>query len=67
MFYDHTNFRIIDHRSGTSDRSDAVLASNHVVGVIIPTPVRTWAWAHQNDSYDWMDWHSPFPSTGASE
>jgi hypothetical protein len=22
-------------------------------------PVRNWAWAHSQDSYDWMDSHSP--------
>ncbi|WP_144157398.1 hypothetical protein [Paraburkholderia sp. BCC1885] len=24
-----------------------------------PAPVRNWAWAHNTESYDWMDSHSP--------
>lgn len=67
MFYDHTNSQNIVHRSGANDRNDLGSASNHIVEVINPTPARNWAWAHHSDSYDWMDWHSPFPATGPSE
>jgi hypothetical protein len=66
MFYDHTNSQDIDHRSGTSDRRDVGSAANDIVEVINPTPARNWAWAHHSDSYDWMDWHSPFPATAPS-
>jgi hypothetical protein len=67
MFYDHTNFQNIDHRRGKNDRSDVGSPSNHDVEVINPTPARNWAWAHHSDSYDWMDWHNPFPATDPSE
>jgi hypothetical protein len=64
MSYDHTNFQNIDPRSSKNDRSDVDSASNHVVEVINPTLPRIWAWAHHSDSYDWMDWHCPFPAIG---
>jgi hypothetical protein len=67
MYYDHTNFQNVEHRSGTDDRSGAVPASSRVVEVISPIPIRNWAWAHDGDLYDWMDWHSPFPAAGPSE
>ncbi|MGF6598921.1 hypothetical protein P3T23_003638 [Paraburkholderia sp. GAS448] len=67
MFYDHTNSQNIDHRRGTSDRRDVGSAPNDVVDVINPPPARNWSWAHHGDSYDWMDWHSPFPATAPSE
>ena len=66
MFYDYTNSKNIGDRSGMNNH-DVGSASNHVVEVINPTPARNWAWAHHSDSYDWMDWHSPFPSKGPSE
>ena len=67
MFCDHANFQNIEHRSSKNDRSDVGSASNHVVEMNNPTLPRSWAWAHHSDSYDWMDWHSPFRETGPVE
>jgi hypothetical protein len=67
MLYDHTNFQNIEHRTSKNHRSDVGSASNHVVDVINPTLPRNWAWVHHSDSYDWMDWHSPFPAIGSAE
>lgn len=67
MLYNHTNFQNIEHGSSKNNRSDVGSASNHVVEVIYPTLPRNWSWAHHSDSYDWMDWHSPFAATAPLE
>ncbi|MGB8414761.1 hypothetical protein [Paraburkholderia sp.] len=46
----------------TNDEHDERLPSEELVQVVHEThdATRNWAWAHNNDSYDWMDSHSPF-------
>jgi len=62
----------MNHESNTSHNSDIECGSNH--GLIFNSSSKdagdaisrassaNWAWAQSGDSYDWMDWHSPFPA-----
>ena len=67
MDHKRLNFRNSSAERTTSDRSKADSLSNHVVMADDLTSPRNWAWTHRSDSYDWMDWHSPFPATSPSE
>ncbi len=60
MYYEHTNSQNTDAGSSTNDPSKFDSVKNHVVEATGPNVARNWAWAHPSDSYDWMDWHSPF-------
>ncbi|MGF6779765.1 hypothetical protein P3T21_004994 [Paraburkholderia sp. GAS334] len=58
MNYDSSNSR--NRRPG--DRHGERSPSEEGSRVVSRTreTTRNWAWAHSNESYDWMDSHSPF-------
>ncbi|MDH6147666.1 hypothetical protein OKW46_001591 [Paraburkholderia sp. WSM4179] len=62
MYCDRTNSLNTTVGSNTNDRNEAGSVSNHLVEATSIITARNWAWAHHSDSYDWMDWHSPFPA-----
>jgi len=61
MKYDSSNAA----NGGSNDRRPDSRAEIQPALQIVPevrktqTPVRNWAWAHNTESYDWMDSHSP--------
>jgi hypothetical protein len=67
MYHDPADSQNTGMGRGTNDQSSFDAVSNHVIEAISLTSARNWAWAHHSDSYDWMDWHSPFPETTPSE
>jgi hypothetical protein len=62
MNYDSSNSRNIGHAERTNDKYDEGLPSEEVAQAVGKKrkTARNWAWAHSNESYDWMDSHSLF-------
>jgi len=67
MDHNSMNCRNVDDVGRTSDAGDERLPSRETARTIRGTrePARNWAWAQGNESYDWMDSHSPFPTQGS--
>jgi hypothetical protein len=57
-----SNSRNTDRVEQTSDRYDESTALIEVTETVHTTreTATNWAWTHSNESYDWMDSHSPF-------
>jgi hypothetical protein len=62
MKYGSSNYLDIEAQGGTSVRRGASSTSSEGSQTLDDkkAPDRNWAWAHQSESYDWMDAHSPF-------
>jgi hypothetical protein len=60
MNYDSSNSRNIRCAECANDKYDESPPSEKVAQVVDKTreTARNWAWAHSNESYDWMDSHS---------
>jgi hypothetical protein len=60
MNYDSSKSRNITCSERTNDKYDEGMPSETVSQVVGKTreTARNWAWAHSNESYDWMDSHS---------
>ncbi len=69
MNYDSSIFRKSGVRSRVSDDGDALSQTNGISqkSSSAHAPARNWAWAHRTDSYDWMDSHCPFSTSGFSK
>jgi hypothetical protein len=61
MKFDSLNYLNIEAQAGTSVRRGTTPASNEGSPTVDDkhATARNWAWAHQSESYDWMDAHSP--------
>ncbi|CAE6749363.1 hypothetical protein [Paraburkholderia haematera] len=61
MNYDGSNTINISFTERTNDKRNEGSPSEAVAPAVGKTRVtaRNWAWAHSNESYDWMDSHSP--------
>jgi hypothetical protein len=59
------SFRNIDDQSGAGVRNRVGVVSNEQSqeSSVPRVPSRNWAWAHISDTYDWMDSHSPSPTS----
>jgi len=62
MNYDSSNSRNTGCAGRASDTYEERSPSEAVSPALDKTreTARNWAWAHINESYDWMDSHSPF-------
>lgn len=49
-------------RSGELRRAHAEVRTDSSNATRAAVPARNWAWANSNDTYDWMDSHTPSPS-----
>lgn len=60
MNYDSSKSRNIGRAERTDDNYDGASPSEEVAQAVgkKSDTARNWAWAHSNESYDWMDSHS---------
>lgn len=60
MSYESSKSRNLAGANGTNDNYEGRSASEEVVQIVGKKreTARNWAWAHSNESYDWMDSHS---------
>ncbi|BCG05473.1 hypothetical protein PPGU19_100410 (plasmid) [Paraburkholderia sp. PGU19] len=49
------------------DSSGFDCASKSVRAATSAASSANWAWTQSSDSYDWMDWHSPFAAVTRSD
>ncbi|HEY1997730.1 hypothetical protein [Paraburkholderia sp.] len=61
---DSSNFGKTGRVDATGDKYDKGSVLEEGLQTVPQTreTVRNWAWTHSNESYDWMDSHSPFTS-----
>lgn len=64
MSYESPKFQDIDSARRAGDKCDAQSPSKATGRT--REPGRNWAWAHSNESYDWMDSHSPFSASDSN-
>jgi hypothetical protein len=64
MRYDTSNTRFADGQGGANEPRDTadVTRGSGEKPQSATVLARNWAWAHQTDSYDWMDTHTISPS-----
>jgi hypothetical protein len=60
MNRDSNTSRNTDIERGIDDSINVDSMHQNVVASMRPASISNWAWAQSGDSYDWMDWHSPF-------
>ncbi|MEM5460518.1 hypothetical protein VSR69_37685 [Paraburkholderia phytofirmans] len=62
MNYDSSKSTNIGRAERTNDNYDGASPSEEVAQAVgkKSETARNWAWAHSNESYDWMDSHSLF-------
>ena len=60
MKYDSSNARNTGRDGGLQDTRSEIQPSVQVAPAVheAQKPPRNWAWAHNTESYDWMDSHS---------
>ena len=60
MNYDSSNSRNPSRDGGVQDTHAEIQPSAQVSPAVhkAEKPARNWAWAHNTESYDWMDSHS---------
>ncbi|WP_042300243.1 hypothetical protein [Paraburkholderia kururiensis] len=68
MSFDDSTFqranvaRRVHDESGELRRAHAEVRTDSSNATRAAVPARNWAWANSNDTYDWMDSHTPSPS-----
>jgi hypothetical protein len=67
MNHDSNTFHNSDDECGINDDMNFDSSAKDGVDAISPGSSANWAWAQSGDSYDWMDWHSPFPAVTRSD
>jgi hypothetical protein len=69
MKHDTSNTRDAGGQGGANDQHETAPAtrSNAQAGGSTSASSRNWAWAHQSDSYDWMDSYTGLPATELSD